>query len=163
MFKFIAGAENRTVYIKIDNLNVQVAHGIRQGFFDVGRDLLNTASKEMLKGKKTGNVYIIRGPSGRRRRHKASAPGETPANLTGTLRRSLGWKARGVTELEFGYGVSDSRAAAQQAPFYADWMEFGTPKGKIKPRPGLGNAIKAVQKNIENYLENNIVDSIKKG
>lgn len=109
---------------------------IRQAWFGLGRELKAEASKEILRRPKGGRVYVVRGPSGRRRRHVASAPGETHANLSGTLRRSLGWKVHGHLRMDFGYGVDS------QAPRYAPFVERGT--RRMAARPSLRNAIDAV-------------------
>jgi HK97 gp10 family phage protein len=134
---------NAGVYFVLANLGQLSQRAIRQGFFKLGRDLKTTASKEILRRPKGGRTYLIRGPGGRRRRHIASAPGETHANLSGRLRRSLGWSVKAAEELEFGYmdGV---------IPGYAPFVEFGT--SRMAARPSLKNAIDAVSRNSEVYF-----------
>lgn len=123
-----------------------VRRSIRQGFFLLGKDLRKTASEEILHGKKSGRVYYIRTRSGRRRRHQASAPGESHANITGETRRSIGWHVDGWHSLTFGYGVDDRGPA----PDRAEWLEFGT--GRMRARPSLQNAMNAAQRNAELYF-----------
>jgi len=142
---------NRRVYVHIDNLPSRTKRSIRQGFFELGKDLKQTANKEILRKPKGGRTYIVRGPSGRRRRHVASAPGETHANLTGKLRRSLGWQVHGAHSMEFGYGVGGAGAGLKPAPEYAEYVEFGT--RKMAARPSLANAIRAVDRNAEKHFE----------
>lgn len=115
---------------------------MRHAWFELGKDLRAEASREVLHGIKTGRVYIIRGPSGRRRRHRASAPGETHANRTGALRRGLSWKVHGHRRMEFGYGITPS----DRSPVYASFVELGT--RRMAARPTLANAINALQRNV---------------
>jgi hypothetical protein len=69
----------------------------------------------------------------------ASAPGETHANLSGRLRRSIGWKVSGTHEMEWGYGVVQKK---DEAPYYAPYVEEGTTR--MDARPSLGNAVRVV-------------------
>lgn len=141
--------ENGVVYREIEQIPTRLQQVFRNGFFSYMRALKKRANQEILHGKKTGKVYRIHGnwttrrsrKSVRFRKHQSSAPGETHANLTGRLRRSLSWRVHGWEKAEFGYGVSTDKSS--KAPFYAGYVEFGTPKGQMKPRPSLMNAIKA--------------------
>lgn len=144
--QFKEDINNQKVYIKIDNLKDITARSIRQSFFMLGKDLKKTANKAILKRPKSGRVYIIRTAGGRRRRHRASAPGESHANMTGKLRRALGYKIRGSKTLEFGYGVE----AGNPAPDYGKYVEFGT--GRMAPRPSLQNAMEETNRNAELYF-----------
>jgi hypothetical protein len=125
--------------------------------FKVGHSLIAVANQETLKGVKTGIVYIRRDKAGRRRRHLSSAPGETHANRTGTLRRSLSFQLRGSSEIEFGYGVSSGK----EAPEYARAIEFGFEKRNLKPRPSLKNALNSEQGNMTQHFENGIKKALK--
>lgn len=142
-FKMKIDRDSRRVLLKATKLVAITQRSIRHGWFALGGDLRRTANKEILRRPKSGIVYYIRGPSGRRRRHVASAPGETHANRSGTLRRSLGWIVRGHKSLEFGYGVD------KPAPDYAE-IEIGY--GNVKPRPSLLNAIRDTNRNATRYF-----------
>lgn len=136
---------NREVLIDIAGLDNATRRGIRQGFFQLGHALKRTANRQILEKPKKGRVYRIR--RGRTvRKHRASAPGESPANLSGKYRRSIGFKIRGSQQLIFGAGSST-------VP-YAKWLERGT--YRMKPRPGLKNAVKATERDARKYLVNNI-------
>ncbi len=88
---------------------------------------------------KRGRLYRI---PGRRRLHRASAPGQSHANLTGRLRRSIGWRVRNASQLEFGYG------ADKQTTDYAPFVENGIRRdGGPTARPSLRNAINAERRN----------------
>ena len=138
--------------IGLDNLLKQ---GIRQGMFDSGHDLINSASKEILRKPKSGRTYIVRSRTGRRRRHVASAPGETHANRSGAARQSLSFQLQGAASFEFGYGVSSGKVA----PEYVEFLEFGT--SKMEPRPSLQNAIKDRNQKIIQNVEREIAKKLK--
>lgn len=84
---------------------------------------LRNASLEVLRGKRGGRLYRR---AGYKRRYRASAPGEPPAVRTGTLRRS--WRPLYI-------GDERQNPAIESSVPYADYMEDGTPGGKIAPRP----------------------------
>jgi len=141
---------DKRVIEKLIGLDNRTKQGIRQGMFDSGHDLIRTASKEILRKPKSGNVYFIRDKSGRRRRHVASAPGETHANLTGATRRSLSFQIKGTTSFEFGYGVS----AGKNAPDYASDLE--------STRPSIQNAIASENSKMVQNIERRILLQYKK-
>lgn len=151
---FKENRQNNKVFGIIKDIPKLTRKGLRQGMFKVGHSLISVANREILKGDKTGIIYIRRDKVGRRRRHQSSAPGETHANLTGTLRRSLSFQLRGSSEIEFGYGVSSGK----EAPDYA-LIEFGTTK--MKARPTLKNSLNSEQKNMTNYFSGGIMKELK--
>jgi len=131
-FKIKADRGTQRVIVSIRNLPATNKRGIRQGMYFVGRDVRNTARQLILdRSTKTGRIYIVRKGS-RRFKHQSSAPGQAPANLTGNLRRGIGFNVVGALRMEFG-------ARAEYAPF----LELGTTR--MKRRPYL---IAAINKNI---------------
>jgi hypothetical protein len=62
--------------------------------------------------------------------HRASAPGEAPATDTGLLATSGYTEKKGSADYEVGFTAE-----------YAQKLEFGTPGGKIAPRPFLRPAV----------------------
>jgi len=144
---------NKRVFTDISNILGNTRRSIRQGFFKLGHDLKRTASKEILRKPKSGRTYFIRTRSGRLRRHVASAPGETHANITGAVRRSIGFQIHGSLSMDFGYGVKpNTRGPGRVALDRGEWLEFGT--SGMKARPSLLNAINATTRNAENYFDN---------
>lgn len=137
------GAEK--TFLNIEGIRRLTRESIRKTWFELGKDMRAEANKEILRTPKSGRVYIIRGRGGRSRRHVAGAPGETHANLTGDLRRSISWKVFGTDSMAFGYGVSTTSRNA--APDYGPFVEFGTTN--MAARPSLANAIDATQRNAE--------------
>ena len=115
----------------LDSSNITKA-AIRAAHYDNGKELVSTAV-EQANEPKSGRTYIIRtGRGGRRlqrkRRHQASAKGESPAVITGNYRDSFGFAAVSWHLLEFGNEAE-----------YAGYLE----NPDILDRPGLGNAVRA--------------------
>lgn len=133
---------------KIKNIEKLTKSGIEYAAYTSAKGLMKVTSAEILHKPKGGKIYIRRDRAGRRRKHRASAPGETHANMTGKLRRSLGFKVN-PREIEFGYGVEKSNA-----PDYAGFVEFGTKR--MKARPSLQNNIKSERRNFQNNFESQI-------
>jgi hypothetical protein len=130
-FEITEGASNADIRRHIRELDRKLARGIRQGFFKVGSLLKTTAREQMMEKPKHGRLYRIKRGS-RIKNHMASASGETPANVSGALRKSIGFEPSGMI-LVFGAGGRDSGVD------YADYLESGT--SKMFPRPLLQNAV----------------------
>lgn len=126
--------DTKRTFQRLEIIEATTRRAVRQAWFGLGKDLKSTANKEILRKPKGGRTYIVRGPSGRKRRHVASAAGETHANRSGALRKSVSWKVHGTDSMEFGYGLVKS-----EDPKYAPFVEFGT--RKMAARPSLLNAI----------------------
>lgn len=126
----------------IGELSHNTIRGIRQGWFRAGDQLKSRANEQIKARPKNGRLYRIKG-----RRHRASAPGESPANRTGTYRRSINYQIRGWRQMEFGASAD-----------YAGFLERGT--RRMEPRPGLQNAIDVEQNHIVSILENEIRKAI---
>lgn len=112
------------------NMPITTKTGIRQGFIKFGSLLQKDLKTEILRKPKSGREYLIR-RGGRRFRHIASADGETPANISGRLRRSVDYKVQGASRMEFGYNNSVD---------YGKYLEFGT--SKMGAKTGIQNSIK---------------------
>lgn len=138
-------SRNQKVFIQIKRMDEATRRGLRQGFFQYGKDLQKTASRQILAKPKGGRTYLVRRGK-TTRRHVASAPGESPANLSGAYRKSIGFKIYGSTNMHFGAGSS-------KVP-YAVFLEKGT--SRMKPRPGLGNAVRTTQRNAMRYFRDSI-------
>ena len=131
-FKIVEGSENKTFFLSINSAGINMQRGIRQGFFAVGKKLVLTAREQMMEKPKTGKIYRIRRGK-TMRNHISSAPGESPANLSGALRKSIGWGGLNDNGFEFGAGGGQVG--------YAGYLEDGTPNGQMKPRPLLKNSV----------------------
>ena len=102
-------------------------------------------NQQVLKRPKGGKVYVRRVRGGNRRRHRASAAGETPANLTGEYRKSRGYQVSGWRQMRF--GVRDRKGR---------WLEEGT--RNMKPRPGLRNTFDAKENQLQSIHEQAIAE-----
>lgn len=140
--------KSRKVIHKIENLRDLTKSGVEFAAYTSSKGLMKTINAEILHKPKGGRVYVVRSATGRRRRHRASAPGETHANLTGKLRKSLGFKVN-PNQLEYGYGVEKN-----DAPDYAESVEFGTKN--MAARPSLQNGLKSERRNFQNNFEREI-------
>ncbi len=156
--KIKTGRWSKKTIAKIPNLDsAMVKRGVRNGWLEVGRDWEKTTSDEIKRRPKSGRTYIIRHrATGKRRRHIASAPGETHANITGLTRRSLSYKVPSFAEMTVGYQVSGD--AKNPASFWGKFLEFGTKKkrGRMKPRPSIQIGIAAITRNAEVYMAREI-------
>lgn len=128
MLEFKADHNNKKVFAQLDDADDRTRRGIRQFWFALGKSLLKSFNAAVLKKPRSGRVYKIRRGK-TRRRHTASKPGETPANISGNYRKSAGYRIRGAMEMQFGDSAE-----------YAGFLENGT--SKMEARPGLGNAVR---------------------
>lgn len=145
MLKFTPDPGNDRVFFQLSKADDKTKRGIRQGFFRLGARLKLEMNRAVLAKNKSGRVYIRTDRSGRRRLHRASAPGQTPANRTGNYRRNIGFQIRGSKQLEFG---------VRNGAKYAVFLEKGT--SRMKPRPGVGNAVKATTRDARNFFESSL-------
>lgn len=151
---------NHKILLGIENIKKATVKGIRAAMYESGKDLNATAKKSILKKPKHGRVYTLR-LAGRRVRHRSSAPGEAPANFTGSLRKAIDFKLSGVDKIEFGVlKTFNSGGKSSGGVNYGKDLEFGT--REVKARPFLLPAIKSNYRNIEVRLNNHIEQNIKK-
>ena len=113
---------------------------LRQTFMRVGPQLVKTARAKM-REPKTGELYRING-----KLHRASAPGEAPADVTGQLFKSVKHLTQGH-DLLFGSG-------SKRKTRYAKFLELGTKN--MKERPMIFDSVQENYKNIENDITNTI-------
>lgn len=115
---------------------------VEKGVKEIAEYVELDASLRILNPPKTGRVYS--GPPYRigKPPHQASAPGESPAEDTGTLRESGKVTKRGRLKYEVKFRAS-----------YAADLEFGNLNKNIEPRPFLRPAILEGRKNIKRIME----------
>ncbi|MCK4758727.1 MAG: hypothetical protein KAT69_01690 [Candidatus Aminicenantes bacterium] len=144
--KIIEAEGTQRAFESAGNIAANTKFGIEKAFYFIGKDLTGEFNRQVLAKNKTGQLYIIhRGKT--RRRHIASAPGETPANISGKYRKAIGFKVDGANQLIFGNSAE-----------HANFLESGT--RFMKKRPGLGNAVKASERTIIRDLSSNIEDRL---
>lgn len=137
MFSIKLDSKSKRNLKALSNKELMMSHihkGIKKGFQDMGKDNQRNARRLIFNPPKTGRLYKWRGGI-----HQASAPGENPANMTGTLARSVNFKAREI-ELEFGYQA-----------YYGKFLEKGTKK--MEPRPLLQEIASRASAVGVNYFE----------
>ena len=128
---------------KIGQIDEDTRRGIRRSFYLLGKDLIRTAKQSIIKGPKSGKLYRI---TGRKNRHRASSPGEAPANLTGNLQKSVDFVVHGSDQMIFGAGNTDIN--------YAGYLEEGTKR--MAERPYLKKSLEENERNAEKYFERGI-------
>ncbi len=154
MIKIVHFADNEYAIAEINKTGVRNRQAVRQFFFAYAKDLVASTRHDVLKGRKYGRVYYnVRLPGGGiKRRHRASSPRQTHANLSGNMLRALGFKVHGIESMEFGYGTGWD----DPAPIYSQYVIEGTANahaggGGMKPRPDLKNAIRKNQGNARSH------------
>ncbi len=148
VLSFKEGPSNNRVFVQISDLDNRTQRGIRQGFFRLGARFKQELNKQVLEKNKTGRTYIRRDRAGRRRRHVASAAGQTPANMKGNYRRNIGFQLRGA-QLEVGI--------REGAP-YAKFLEEGTKR--MAPRPGVGNTVKSTARDARTFFVGSLMKEL---
>ena len=127
----------------LGNIPHEFQRAIRQGWFRSGDELSKELNEQTLKKPRAGRSYVRKVRGGSRRRHRASRAGETPANQSGTYRKSRGYNIRGWKQLE--WGVKDPKAK---------FLEEGTKN--MQARPGVRNTVDAKQNQVQSILESEL-------
>lgn len=135
--------ETDHILLDIGKHSIKHQKALRLALNEIGSELVNKIANYIFRPPKTGRIYIFRG-----RKHQASAPGQSPANRTGRLARSIDYKVRSYSEMVFGAKA-----------FYGGYLEHGTHNDdgswRIQPRPYIIRGFNAVKKNlIRSILEN---------
>jgi hypothetical protein len=139
MIKIRADHKNKKVFVTINQGHAMHKRGIRWGLFAIGRENVKHTRRLILDKNKNGRLYFIRGKI-----HQASAPGEAPANLSGKLQKSVNYKVRGSSQMEFGDEV-----------YYGKFLESPGTK-RILPRPHLETTVKDREKDNINILQRHL-------
>lgn len=146
--RIVAESGGNAFYRSVEGIAAHTQLGLERAWWKSAKDIQKTFNRQVLdKTTKTGRIYFRRLKGGGRRKHQASAPGESPANRTGFYRKSFGWNVRGAQELAVGV----------DAP-YGLYLEQGT--SRMKARPGLRNAVDASERDIIRHLATEIENYI---
>ncbi|MDH3325170.1 MAG: hypothetical protein OEM38_00470 [Gammaproteobacteria bacterium] len=150
------GRNNQAIELQIRNAPENAARGVRRGFHRLGNLEVIHSRKLIRKGPKTGRLYRIKG---RKRMHRASAPGQAPANLTGSLARSIGYNIYG-NEMVFATRGDESgpKKQANGGVPYGNWLDGGT--RRIKPRPFLSATANHFDNQAETIFNDGILETI---
>lgn len=145
--KVVGDKANNKSYRNLYQSRERILKGISLAFKDIA-----TAHTQQLitdlndKGAKTGRVYQVR-VRGKMITHRASAPFQTPATLTGNYEATIETKPSGGNQLIFGVGAN-----------YAAELELGGVTNA--PRPGLKNTIQKEERNTRVYFETRITKEL---
>lgn len=142
----ITGGGDTRFFESAENIAANTRFGVEKAWWRSGKDLVAEFKRQVIAKDKTGRLYIVK-KGGRRYKHIASAEGETPANMTGLYRKSISFKVNGAHQLTFGNTAEHSI-----------FLEVGT--SRMKPRKGLGNTVKATERDIIRNLSSDISEAI---
>lgn len=168
-FKIKADWRNRKVIIKTDMLGDLTRKGIRAAYYELGKDLVKESRNLINKKPKHGRLYKIM-KKGSFVMHRASAPGEAPAVITGRTRSSIDFQVQGGVRMLFGarrnvklaataVGVGfTAKGLRRQIVNYPAWLEEGT--SRMKARPYLLPSIKNNYRNAERHFQDQIKKAI---
>lgn len=160
MATVVAKARVRTKEQKIKrSINASLRRGVSETAAEIADDIRESL-QEHPGGGRTYRIYRY-GLGGKV--HTASNAGETPVNLTGALRDSIGWElkkdidVRGVA-VRIGVVHEYDSDHPREVPY---WLEFGTPDGKMAPRPFILPAMaRARASGLGKKLRYNIVEAM---
>lgn len=129
-FKIIPSPNNQKVFKHLGHMAQHYRSGVHEAYIVIGEYLKRTNRKDFA-ATKHGRLYNIK-VRGKMIRHRASAPGEPPAKLTGSLEKTIKTKTSGFTEMSYSAGGGRVN--------YAGFLEDGT--RKMAPRPYLIKSIR---------------------
>ena len=115
--------KSRQVIATVPKLTEKYKQNIESALYEIGTEVVKETRRLIRRRNKTGRLYNING-----RLHRASAPEEAPANLTGKLLKSSNYTVHNQQEMSIGEEV-----------LWALFLELGT--RKMAPRPHLIVAI----------------------
>ena len=140
IYKITSSVSNDITFKKLDHIVFGTKKGIKESFDRMGKDLIATSRRLILEESKSGRLYIYN-INGKRISHIASAPGQSPANITGKLVSTINTSITGSYQMQFGAGNHIDVK-------YAKYLEIGT--SKMEKRPYLIRAINLNERN--NYV-----------
>lgn len=143
MIKIIPNKNARKITVKVDKITPEIKKGINTALFEIGSENTQQVKKYIYSPPKTGRWYRYKN-----RMHRASAPGQSPANRSGYLARSIDYKVRDWYEVEI---FSTAK--------YAYWLEEGTTK--MLPRPYFIRAKNKKARDNLRSLEKHVFSRIK--
>lgn len=163
MIKVIPMPDNRKVLVQVSKLQLLQEKGIRKAFYFIGKDLVKESQKLIMMKPKHGKVYTIR-RLGRRIKHRASAPLEAPANLTGALKKSIDFSVIDGDRMEFGVReYFPDRKGQPKGVDYGVYLELGKINRdgtRMAKRPYLLPSIVKNQKNAQQHFETQLKKSL---
>lgn len=161
MFNVYGSPENQKIFIRVKELPKAQTRWIRKAFYFIGKDLVKDSNKLILEKPKHGKLYRIK-RNKITRLHRASAPGEPPANFSGSLRQSIDFDVVGADRMQFGVKEKfQNRKGTPGGVKYGKYLELGT--NKMDERPYLLPTIKSNYRNIRKHFETQIKRGLTQG
>lgn len=145
MIDIIPDYKNKKIEFRLKNTTPFMLKAIRTALFEIGAENTQMMKRFIYAPPKTGRIYRYKN-----RWHQASAPGQSPANRSGFLARSISYHVRDYHEVEL-YSTAK----------YADALEYGTKDGRIKPRPYFIRTVKKKERDNYRSLQRWVYDRIK--
>lgn len=119
----------------------------------VAQSTAQRARRRITTGARTGLVYEVNG-----KMHQASAPGEAPANLSGTLAKSIRFTK--ITDRLDSAATAGSDLAYATTLEFGGFAEFGRSTIYVEPRPFLlpsfEEAIQQAEKKLKEEFERSL-------
>lgn len=141
MFSIRPNTRNKRVLVTIDQATSKLRTGLRQALTEVVRENSQHNKRLIKNPPKTGRIYKFEG-----RDHQASAPGQPPADRSGDLRKTAGFRVYGWEKAEFG----------DRMP-YGVFLEDGT--RRMRPRPHIVRTVR--EKSRDNFVT--LANTVHKG
>lgn len=145
---------NKEAIKSAESIAANTRFGVEKAWWRSGKDIHKEFNRQVLAKNKTGRLYIRRTAGGARRRHTASAPGETPANRSGAYRKAFGFNVNGAHQLRLGV----EQIGTGRGGKYPLYLEVGT--SRMRARPGLANAVRASERDVIRNLSGEIGDAL---
>lgn len=144
--RIIVHKKTKRVLLDIGRHPQHFKTGIRKALGEIGIQNKREAKRLIRTGPKTGRKW----PN---LPNRSSAPFEAPAEQSGKLSKSIGYRVRNHTQMEIGASAESERGAP-----YPRFLEDGT--RKMKPRPYLlksvNNTARDAQKALQDYVAEEI-------
>jgi HK97 gp10 family phage protein len=168
-FKIETDAQSKKVLLSLEKMGQTTQRALRRAFYFSGKDLVKESSRLIMEKPKHGRLYKLQ-RNGVSVLHRASAPGEAPANFTGALKSSLDFTVIGHDRMLFGSreqflgkGGQPVELKTRKGVVYGKFLEEGT--GKMAPRPflitSLNNSAKQIEQNFVEQIIKNIDETTK--
>ncbi len=148
---------NQKVFNQISNIPRSFREGIKRANLIIGKEITQEAVRTITKDTKTGKGYVLQDKwTGQLRFHRASAPGQSPANFSGALAASIGY-IPSTRELIIGAGGSAPNVTLASGQIgFADMVDYAAKLELRMKRPYLKPSIVKKQKDTENYYRQEI-------
>lgn len=143
---------NKAVFKQIERVPVAMKRGLKNANLKIGKVITEEAVRTIKQDPKSGKFQILQDKwTGALRMHRASAPGESPANFSGALAASIGY-VPSSEELKIGAGGSAPLVTTSTGQIgFSDIVNYAKSLELKRMRPYLKPSIVKKQKDAERY------------